>query len=306
MYDVAIVGAGPAGLSAAITLACEGKSVVLLDKAYNVGGQIAHSHLVENVVGYRHGFNGEEFALQSYQQVVGLGIHIMLGHQVVGVYGELGSFTLETTGLQVQARAILITVGVAPKPLPFATFSEPGCKGCNVTNELHLQAALPGENVIVYGGGNSAGQAACYYAKCGCDVTLLSRRHVKETMDGRWISNMSLLGVYNIVGEIAHVNDNTVVFQSNGEVQQLIPHTLHAFVGGEPESTWLEGWVEVDAGGYIVTDNTHCTATYGIFAAGDCESGSVKKFSCAVGSASEAVPAIGKYLSEVQDQLVSL
>jgi thioredoxin reductase (NADPH) len=300
MYDVAVVGAGPAGLSASVALACEGKSVVLIDKAYNVGGQIAHSHLVENVVGYPNGFSGEDFALQAYTQAVGLGVDIMLGHQVVEVLGWPGRFGLLLHGAGMpSARAVLITVGVAPRPLPFAVVMEEG-KGCNVTNELHLLPASSDERVLVYGGGNSAGQAASYYAKRGCSVTLMSRRPVVETMDARWITTLARLGVYNVVGEIAHVSNDTVVFECSGVVQQLIPHTLHAFTGGEPETGWLTSWVELDADGYIVTDEQHCTTTYGIFAAGDCEAGGVKKFTCAVGGGCEAVPAIGKYLSVVR------
>jgi thioredoxin reductase (NADPH) len=295
MYDVAIVGAGPAGISAAIALACEGKQVVVLEQSYIVGGQIAHSHLVENVAGYRNGFSGEDFAIQSYEQAISLGVDILLGHQVLRLYGERNNFILWTDPGDIHARAVLITVGVAPRPLPFAVLMEE--EGCNITNELHLQPANPGEHVLVYGGGNSAGQAATYYARRGCTVTLLSRRPVQETMDARWIVTLASLGVYNTVGEIQHVDNDTVVFSSSGEAQRLIPHTLHAFTGGDPVTGWLDGWVQVDDRGYIVTDDHHCTTTPGIFAAGDCVSGSVKKFTCAVGGGCEAVPYIGQCLS---------
>lgn len=297
MYQVAVIGAGPAGLSAAIALACEGNSVVLLDQAYSVGGQIAHSHLVENVVGYARGFSGEDFAVQAYEQAISLGVNILLGQQVMMLYGEVGNFVLHTRDTTIYARSVLITTGVAPRPLPFEVSMDAEAGACNITNELHLLSANPGEHVLVYGGGNSAGQAATYYAKRGCEVTILSRRPLVETMDGRWVSTMDELGVQAVVGEIQHVTDS-VVFQSSGMEQSLItPHVLHAFTGGAPTTAWLEGIVARDDRGYIITDSLHNTATIGIFAAGDCEAGSVKRFSCAIGGGSEAVSSISRYLS---------
>lgn len=296
MYDVAVVGAGPAGLSASIALACEGKKVVLVDQANHVGGQISHSHLVENVVGYPGGFDGESFSHAAYTQAVGLGVDVMLGQQVAMLSGTAGNFAVITPDTTYHARTILLTIGVAPRPLPFQVVQP----DCNVTNELCLQPAMPGEHVLVYGGGNSAGQAACYYAKMGCKVTILSRRPLEETMDGRWVASLESLGVERVIGEIQHVDNDTVVFQSSGEVQNLIPHTVHSFLGGEPITGWVYGWVEVDEGGYIITDDYHCTSTYGIFAAGDCESDSIKRFSCALGGATEAVHAIHRYLLELE------
>lgn len=297
IYDVAIAGAGPSGLSAAIALVCEGRKVVLLDKANYVGGQIAHSHLVENVVGYPGGFNGEQFSQDAYNQAVNLGVDLLLGHQVMMLYKHGESFVLHTPYGGVQARAVLLTVGVAPKPLPFEVSLDAEEGACNITNELHLLPANPGEHVLVYGGGNSAGQAASYYAKRGCSVTILSRRPVQETMDGRWIAAMAELGVQAQVGEIQHVS-NSVVFSSNGLEQSLVtPHTLHAFTGGAPTTAWLEGVVARDDAGYIITSLGHQTVTPGIFAAGDCEAGSVKRFSCAIGGGSEAVSSISRYLA---------
>lgn len=295
MYDVAIVGAGPAGLAASISLACEGRSVVVLEKDYSVGGQIGCSHLVENVVGYSRGFSGVQFAEESYNQALSLGVNIMLGQQVMMLYPSptgLG-FTLVTPDASLHSRAVLITVGVAPKPVPFEVCGS----DCKVVSDPYLQPAPAGEHVIVYGGGNSAGQAACYYAKLGCKVTILSRRPLPETMDYRWITSLIGLGVDCIVGEIEHVQNDTVVFQSNGQVQHLIPHTLHSFLGGEPVTSWLVGVVKVDVGGYILVDENHCTATSGLFAAGDCVAGSVKRFTCAIGGGVEAVHAIHQYLT---------
>lgn len=301
-YDVAIIGAGPSGLSAAITLACEGRSVVLIDKAYNVGGQIAHSHLVENVVGYPAGFNGEVFAMQAHEQAINLGVTVLLGQQVMMLYRKDGEFVLHTqTPADIRATAVLITVGVAPRPLPFE--SEPG--NCNVTNELHLQPAKPGEHVLVYGGGNSAGQAGCFYAKQGCIVTVLSRRPLVETMDGRWIATLQALGVTSMVGEIQQVTD-TVIFCSSGETQSLTtPNHLHAFMGGDPVTGWLPG-LQLDEKGYILTNDQHETSTPGIFAAGDCEAGTVKRFSCAIGGATEAASFVSRYLAGLDTNLSGL
>lgn len=291
LYDVAVVGAGPSGLAASIALACEGKQVALIDKNLYVGGQIAHSHLVENVVGYPRGFNGEEFSNNAHEQAYNLGVDIMLGQQVMLLYGSAGRFSLITPSTTVHSRAVLLALGVSPRPLPF----EHASSGCCITNELQLQPAAPGEHVIVYGGGNSAGQAATYYAKCGCTVTILSRRPLVETMDGRWINTMAELGVQSIVGEIQHVG-GSVVFESNGVEQSLTaPHTLHVFSGGQPATSWLA--VEVNSEGYIVTDSLHNTSTPGIFACGDCEVGTIKRFSCAIGGGSGAVSSISRYLS---------
>lgn len=288
MFDVAIVGAGPAGLAAGCSLACEGRSVVLLDAASAVGGQIAHSHLVENVVGYSQGFSGEQFAGEAHEQALHLGVTILLGQQVMIIDGVAGKFTLMTPETRVHARAVLLALGVSPRPLPFDVV--PGT--CTCTSDLHLQPAGPGEHVVVYGGGNSAGQAACYYAKCGCRVTLLSRRPLQETMDARWIATLTQLGVEQFMGEVRGVHQDTVIFESSGVVQVLLPHTLHGFLGGTPTTAWLDGVVELDAGGYIITDDHHCTSTYGVYAAGDCVAGSVKRFTCAVGGGVEAVHAL--------------
>ena len=242
---------------------------------------------------FRSGFSGDTFSAQAYEQASRLGVYLLLGHEVVGLHPGHGAFGIDYREAGwLFARAVLITVGVTPRPLPFDV--EHGC-GCNVTNELSLQPAAPGEHVLVYGGGNSAGQAACYYAKMGCSVSILSRRPLEETMDARWVTSLQGLGVTMHAGEIQEVND-TVIFCSSGEVQHLTPGTLHSFLGGEPATSWLQGLVGMDEQGYILADTFHCTFTPGIFAAGDCVSGSVKRFTCAIGGGGEAVSAISRYL----------
>lgn len=295
LYDVAVVGAGPSGLNAAVSLACEGWKVVVLEKADHVGGQIGCSHLVENVAGYPNGFSGIEFAQAAHTQATSYGVDILLGQEVRGIWGELGDFTLECGShphYYCRARTILLALGVEPRELPFDVVDAT----CKLSNTPNLLPANPGEQVLVYGGGNSAGQAAAYYLKAGCNVTLVSRRPVEETMDARWIRSIDELGVQRAVGKVSEVCNDTVVFTDRKVSQELVTHTVHAFLGGDPETAWLTG-IELDARGYVVGDEYHATSVYGIFTCGDCESNTTKQFACALGGSAEAANAVGRCLS---------
>lgn len=288
MYDVAIIGAGPAGLAAAATFATEGFDTLLLEGSPQVGGQISHSYWVENMIPFAHGFSGAHFREEALQQCTRLGVTIRVGYPVA-LLTKLDNSAFEINQ-HYYARTVVIATGVKSKGIPFPV--QDSC-GCTVRSTPELYPVTPDSHVIVVGGGNSAGQAALYYATQTDFVTLVSRRSLTYTMSNYLIKKLALESIDAVVAYIRGLESRGMVF-TNGVY--LPADVVHLFIHRGPDTSWLSRLVDRDPDGYIRADPYHRTRTPGLFAVGDCVSGTTKRVACALGAATDVVPVVMRYL----------
>jgi thioredoxin reductase (NADPH) len=325
-YDVAIIGAGPAGLAAAVYGASEGLSTALVD-TLAVGGQIGTTSRIENYLGFPVGVSGEEFAQRAYIQVLRFGASVVLPATATGLSGDSAARVIHLdTGDSLTAHSVIIATGVTYRTIDAAGLDR--FRGLGVFySPLGVHDEIrPGEPVVIVGGGNSAGQAAIWLAGRGHPVTM-------AVLGADLAENMSQYLIDRIAGQPGiEVRYHTVVRGLDGsqrleraEVEDLIAKTwetipaaaLVVLVGAEPHTEWLAGSVSLDDGGYIVTGpglgpDTRLqspwtgryhdpylleTSAAGVFAAGDVRSGSVKRAAAAVGEGSIAIRFVSEYLA---------
>lgn len=322
VYDLAIVGSGPAGLAAAVYGASEGLTTVVLERLAP-GGQAGSSMRIENYLGFPTGITGGELADRAVLQADKFGARISIPTPVINLtfdktYSVLGLDGGET----VVAKCLLIATGAEYRRLGVE-----GCaqyEGCGVyyaatPNEAQL---CRGSDVVLVGGGNSAGQAAVYLAGVARKVFLLIRgddlcKSMSAYLAHRIMntSNIEVLRettVQRMVGN-SHLHGVEIVNDKTGEKRILEAVALFSFIGAVPRTDWLPSEVEKDDKDFVRTGITLAdspqwtskrqpflleTSRPGVFAAGDVRSGSVKRVASAVGEGSMAVQFVHEYLKE--------
>jgi thioredoxin reductase (NADPH) len=323
--DLAIIGAGPAGMTAAVYAASEGLSTVVFDRL-GPGGQSAGSSKIENFIGFPSGLSGTELATRSVLQMLKFGAKIVAPVSVeridpAATHDGLHALHLDC-GNVLSARAVLIAAGVQWKRLeaPGAErFESAGIHYACTTVEAILYDK---QNVAVVGAGNSAGQAAMFLAEC-CPqrkVHLLVRRQLGPSMSEYLLGRIRAAD--NIVlhegAEIAAVHGKqhleSVTLRSSKGSEETIPvSAVFVFIGADPGCSWLPEAIARDSLGYILTgvdvlqsghwplkDREPCpleTSIPGILAAGDIRKGSTKRVGFAVGDGSMAVTCVHKLLT---------
>jgi thioredoxin reductase (NADPH) len=324
-YDVAIIGAGPAGLAAAVYGASEGLSTALVD-TLAVGGQIGTTSRIENYLGFPVGISGEEFAERAYIQVLRFGASIILPATATGLSGDSTARVIHLdTGEDLTAHSVIIATGVTYRTIEAS--GQERFAGCGlfysplgVDDQIHS-----GDPVVIVGGGNSAGQAAVWLAGRGHPVTIAIRgtdladsmsQYLVGRITGQPGIEVRLRTEVRALGgsrslERVEVEDLTT------KMRQTVPAAaLVVLIGAEPHTQWLAGSVLLDGGGYVVTGPALGSGTRhqspwtgqdhdpyllessapGVFAAGDVRSGSVKRAAAAVGEGSIAVRFVSEYL----------
>ena len=326
VYDVAIVGAGPAGLAAAVYAASEGLTVLVLDEQA-IGGQAGASARIENYLGFPTGISGQALAGRAFIQAQKFGAELAIPLEVAHLACEdverCGPLQLQlTSGAIVRARTMVIASGARyrrPDIPDLATFEGAGVSYWASPLEAKL---CEGEEVGLVGGGNSAGQAAVFLSP------RVQRLHIFIRGEGLQAS-MSQYLIERIAGlpnvklhartEVARLEgDRTrgvtgVVFRDNATGATRTCHMRHLFlfIGAEPNAGWLNGCVELDRHGFVVTGGAlgapaagtrpalSCeTSRRGIFAIGDVRAGSTKRVAAAVGEGAAVVAEIHAYLAE--------
>ena len=311
VYDVAIVGAGPAGLAAAVYAASEGLSVLVLDcRAF--GGQAGASARIENYLGFPTGITGIALMARAYNQAQKFGVEMAIPDEVIGLeessHRNKGRFVLKLSNNErVSARSVVIASGARYRQLAvdgLASFEAASVHYWASPLEGKLCA---GQEVALVGAGNSAGQAVVYLASQVAKVWLLVRgrdlassmsRYLVDRITG--LSNVEVLTqttVTGVEGRDAMLEAIRWRAGSSGEeVRRPIQH-LFLFIGADPNTEWLSGsGVALDRKGFVLTgagttENRHPleTSRPGIFAIGDVRSGSVKRVAAAVGEGAQVV-----------------
>lgn len=326
-YDVAVIGAGPAGLAAAVYGASEGLSTVVLEPEA-IGGQAGTSSRIRNYLGFPTGVSGGELALRAFSQAWNFGTDYVYGNAAAGLRPEGPEFFLTLTdGTEVRSRAVVIATGVSYRRLGIPALDALTGAGVFYGAATTEAPAMKDEDVFVVGGANSAGQAAVHLARYAAQVTLLVRGpSLTESMSEYLIKEIA--GTPNIA-----VRHNTVVVGGGGDLGRLESLTLQdrqsgatetvpaaavfVLIGAEPRTQWLPDAVVRDRWGFVVTGTDLLagghppagwpldrspmfleTSLPGVFAVGDVRRGSVKRVASAVGEGSIAIRFIHDYLRE--------
>jgi thioredoxin reductase (NADPH) len=327
LYDVAVVGAGPAGLAAAVYAASEGLSVMVFDtRAF--GGQAGASARIENYFGFPTGINGMKLTARGFNQALKFGaeVAIPLTVEKLDCGGQLTrschSLKLELdNGKALRARTVVIASGARYRRLSIANLSDFEGAGVSFWATSVERNLCEGQEVALVGGGNSAGQAVVFLAEKVKHLYLVIRRDGLEATMSKYLidrikalPNVTLCTDTEVVGleGEAHKRLTAATFKNTktGEEERCELNQLFLFCGADPNTDWLDGCVAVDAKGFVTTgagfDARTCdgnrpvlpleTSWPGVFAIGDVRAGSTKRVAAAVGEGAAVVAQIHRVL----------
>jgi thioredoxin reductase (NADPH) len=327
MYDVLIIGAGPAGLAASVYGSCEGLKTLLVEKK-NPGGQASSSARIDNYLGFPAGLSGAELTRRAITQTLRLGTEILTPQEVKSIRLQDGYKIIELTdGSVVHGKSIVVATGVA-----YAKLQVPGIENFTGAGVYYGSAAVEASacrNEVIYivGGGNSACQAAMYMCNFAKEVNILIRRDaLKQTAANYLVEQISKTP--NI-----HIHGNTEVITVSGEKvletitlkntvtgdERTVPtKALFIYIGAKPGTEWLDDFLLKDEKGFIITGrellkeksfHAHWklerepflseASIPGIFASGDVRCGALAGISSAVGEGAMAIRFVRKYLQEM-------
>jgi thioredoxin reductase (NADPH) len=321
-YDTVVVGAGPAGLAAAVYGASEGLRTIVIEREAP-GGQAGTSSRIENYLGFPSGVSGEELASRALQQALRLGAEILVTRTIARLDTAARQVQLDG-GDMVRARTIVLACGVAWRQLEVDGFDRLVGKGISYGAAPSEARSTHGLDVHIVGAGNSAGQAAMFFSTYAQSVTILCRGEALEKSMSRYLidqlatrSNIHVLTRTEVVGahgdtllEAIDVHD-----AATGETTRLESGGLFILIGADAQTAWLPPEVALDRNGYVLTGSDLRaadrwelerdpylleTSVPGVFACGDVRFGPVKRVAAAVGEGSMAIAFVHQYLKEAE------
>ena len=332
-YDVTIIGGGPAGLAAAVYGASEGLCTLLIEREAP-GGQAGTSSRIENYLGFPTGISGDELATRAFRQATRFGVEVVVARDVVGIDADAApdGRTLSVVldgGDRVETRSIVIATGVAWRQLEVVGAEAMVGRGIYYGAARTEALNTRGRDIFLIGGGNSAGQAAMFFANYARTVTLLVRGPSLVSSMSYYLiaqleskANVKIEVLSQVVGVegIDHLEAIVVEDRRSGERRRRPTEALFVFIGADAQTSWLPSAVICDDRGYVCTgrDVTDLVASQngewplerdpylletsvpGIFAVGDVRHGSIKRVASGVGEGSMAIAFIHQYFSERQ------
>ncbi len=333
MYELAVIGGGPAGLAAAVYGASEGLKTVLIEEA-TTGGQAGRSSRIENYLGFPTGISGAELTTSARRQAERFGAEVITTRKAVRLHaGDTGSArTIEfEDGSTVGAQAVILATGVDYRQLRVTgCWDNPDDPACNyVGRGVYYGASVSdatecaGEDVYIVGGANSAGQAAMFMSRSANSVTLLVRGPsleasmsyylIQQIAKNPKISVRTCTEVVDTLGEDDHLTALVLADRQTGERETVACTRMCCFIGAEPRTDWLDVVAKDDHGfilsgpdlrdvaGWTLDRPPHHleTSVPGVFVAGDVRAESAKRVAAAVGEGSMAVMLVHRYLAEV-------
>jgi len=320
IFDLVVVGSGPAGLAASVYGASEGLRTVSLD-AMAIGGQAGSSSRIENYTGFPNGISGGDLTARSAVQAMRLGARLNAPCEVVGLRVEAGfHVVILRDGSEIPTRAVIVASGASYRRLDVEDLERfEGAGVYYAATDLEARVC-DGRPVLVVGGGNSAGQAAIHLGEHNCSVTIAIRRDdltqsmsqylIERIVADPKINLLTGVEVQTLAGE-AHLDGVTLRHTATGQEQAIPCSGLFCFIGAQPATGWLCDGVLLDQDGFVLTDRQLSgsiaagtssplpfeTSVPGVFAAGDVRNGSMKRVAAAVGEGSSAVRSVHERLA---------
>jgi thioredoxin reductase (NADPH) len=323
-YDLAVIGAGPAGLAAAVYGASEGLSTVVLEPEA-IGGQAGTSSRIRNYLGFPNGVSGEDLAVRAYTQAWNFGAEYVYGSPATGLRAD-GADRVVTVagGSEIRSRAVVAATGMSYRRLGIPSLEALTGIGVFYGAASAEAMAMKDREVFVVGGANSAGQAAVHLAGYAAQVTMLVRgRSLADSMSEYLVTqiagtaNIAVRHGVEVVGGAGtgRLESLTIRDRASGVSQTVPAAAVFVMIGAEPRTQWLPDDIERDRWGYVVTGTELLargrppkgwtpprspmlleSSLPGVFAAGDIRRGSVKRVASAVGEGSIAIRLVHDYL----------
>ncbi|MDT4958635.1 MAG: thioredoxin reductase [Pseudonocardiales bacterium] len=326
LYDVCIVGAGPAGLAAAVYAASEGLSTVMVEREAP-GGQAGQSAAIENYLGFPKGLTGSDLTQRAVAQVSRFGAEVVLARDVIGfeARGPVRAVLFDGSG-EIEARALIVATGVSYRRLNAAGLDELTGRGVYYGSNASEASQTQGDDVYIVGAANSAGQAALNLSRYAKRVVLVVRAAtLKETMSKYLIERITLAANIEVRyrSEVVaargdgHLEALTLADRDSGVTDEVLSSWLFVFIGASPRTEWLGPDVARDGNGYVVTGQDLAghdhperwplprapfnleTSVPGVFAAGDVRLDSMKRVASAVGEGAMSVYLVHRYLATI-------
>ncbi len=317
LYDVAIVGAGPAGLAAAVYAASEGLNTIVIE-GNAPGGQAGTSSCIENYLGFPNGISGQELASRAEIQAYRFGARLVISREVEEHHcGRNVHYLTLAGGQTIQARSLVVATGARYRKLDIPNYLRFELKNIHYAATTVECSRCVGEEVVVVGGGNSAGQAAMHLSKIAERVHLVIRgTHLSSTMSDYLLQRILLCGRVTL-----HAGTSIEALLGDERLEQVVLVSTEAqirvtrqvsnifvMIGATPNTDWIGNKLELDCNGFIVTNpkftshgSTFATSCPGVFAVGDVRAGSVKRVASAVGEGAVVVSDVHQYLAATSD-----
>jgi thioredoxin reductase (NADPH) len=319
VFDVAIVGAGPAGLATAVYAASEGLSVLVLD-CRSFGGQAGASSRIENYLGFPTGISGMALMSRAYSQATKFGVETAIPNEVIGLDSPedpiTGHFILQLAdGERVTARSVVIASGASYRRLALENFDEYEMASVHYWVSQREAKLCAGQEVVLVGAGNAAGQGVVYLAPHVAKVWMLARgEDLQASMSQYLVDRVSGLANVEVLtrtelkgleGEGGLLSAVRWRRGASGQEEHRSIRHLFLFIGADPNTAWLAGGgIALDAKGFVLTgaqagENRRPleTSQPGVFAIGDIRSGSTKRVAAAVGEGAQVAAALHAYLA---------
>jgi thioredoxin reductase (NADPH) len=320
-FDVVVVGAGPAGLAAAVYASSEGLETLVVERE-SIGGQAGSSSKIRNYLGFARGVSGAELAQRAYQQAWIFGARFLHTRSVTALRPEGGRYALELSdGSEATATVVVLATGIAYRRLGIPELEALQGTGVFYGASVSEARAYTGQEVYVVGGGNSAGQAAVHLGRYAARVTILVRRaSLAQTMSSYLINeieaaeNIEVRPHSEVAGGAGEGALKSVELRDcrSGEVETVPAAALFLMIGAQPHTEWLPETICRDERGYLLTGSDLPegdwplerpqlmleTSLPGVFAVGDARRGSTKRVASAVGEGSVVIEQVHQLLAQ--------
>jgi thioredoxin reductase (NADPH) len=319
-FDVVVVGAGPAGLAAAVYASSEGLRTLVVERE-SIGGQAGSSSLIRNYLGFSRGVSGADLAQRAYQQAWVFGTNFVLMREVVGLRAERERRLLTISdGSEATARAVVLAMGVSYRRLGISALEALNGTGVFYGASVSEVHALARQDAYIVGGGNSAGQAAVHLSRYAKQVSVLVRgSSLADSMSPYLVDELAAAGNIDVRSNTQVIDGGgqgrlerlTLRDTVTGETYEVEAAALFVLIGARPHTDWLPEVIARDDWGFLLTgpDLTrkegwspeqpavmYETSMPGLFAVGDVRHGSVKRVASAVGEGSVVIQQVREYL----------
>jgi thioredoxin reductase (NADPH) len=321
IYDVTVVGAGPSGLAAAVYAASEGLCTIVIESTAP-GGQAGTSSKIENYLGFPTGISGQRLASRAQLQALKFGVRFAISRETITAEQIDGIHKLTLAGgIPVCSRSVVVASGAQYRKLSVENYGQYENRGIYYAATAMESVFCRDNEVIVVGGGNSAGQAAVFLSGVAKHVHHIVRgKSLASTMSQYLISRIessSRITLYTeseivkLEGE-SSLESVTWIHRKTGESTMKPIGSVFVMIGAEPNSGWLFGTVRLDKKGFILTGGTdgfeptsYATSVPGMFAVGDVRSNSVKRVASAVGEGSVVISDVHRYLADHRNNVAA-